>query len=72
MNIFQISKKMRKIRQNQGVTQERLAILSGISRNTVASIELATNKAPTLPTLAAIAKGLRCVLHVDFLPRGRQ
>lgn len=53
-----ISKTLRKLREQKGFTQEKLARLADISNNTVIKIEAGKNQNPTLETLKRLAKAL--------------
>ena len=52
------SKTLRKLREQKGFTQEKLARLADISNNTVIRIEAGKNQNPTLETLKRLAKAL--------------
>lgn len=53
-----ISKTLRKLREQKGLTQEKLARLADVSNNTVIKIEAGKNENPTLDTLKKLAKVL--------------
>jgi len=53
-----ISKNLRKLRRNKGLSQEKLARLADVANNTIIKIEAGKNKNPTLDTLKKIAKVL--------------
>ena len=53
-----ISKTLRKLREQKGLTQEKLARLADVSNNTVIKIEASKNENPTLDTLKKLAKAL--------------
>lgn len=53
-----ISKTLRKLREQKGLTQEKLARLADVSNNTVIKIEAGKNENPTLDTLKKLAKAL--------------
>ena len=53
-----ISKTLRKIRENKGLSQEKLARLADVANNTIIKIEAGKNQNPTLDTLKKIAKSL--------------
>ena len=53
-----ISKNLRKLRKNKGLSQEKLARLADVANNTIIKIEAGKNKNPTLDTLKKIAKVL--------------
>ena len=56
---------MRKLRENKGLSQEKLARLSDVANNTIVKIEAGKNQNPTLDTLKKIAKALE--ISVDEL-----
>ncbi|TAL63472.1 MAG: XRE family transcriptional regulator [Bacteroidetes bacterium] len=56
-----IGKRVRKIRENQGISQAQLAFESGIHRDHVGRIELGKQN-PTISTLDAIADALNVQL----------
>ncbi len=53
-----ISKKLRKLREAKGLSQEKLARLADVANNTIIKIEGGKNDNPTLDTLKKIAKAL--------------
>ena len=53
-----ISKNLRKMRKDKGLSQEKLARLSDVANNTIVKIEAGKNQNPTLDTLKKIAKAL--------------
>ena len=53
-----IGKNIRKIRQQQKLSQERLARLTDISLNTLTKIESGFTKRPSIQTIHKIAKSL--------------
>lgn len=53
-----ISKTLRKLREQKGLTQEKLARLADVSNNTVIKIEAGKNENPTLDTLKKLANAL--------------
>jgi len=57
-----LAKKIRKLRNKKGLSQERLARLAGVSYNTVVKIESGESKNPTFQTMAGIAKALEVSL----------
>ena len=60
-----ISKNIRKLREQKGISQDRLSKLADISLNTIAKLELDDNQNPTIDTLSKIAKALE--IKVDDL-----
>ncbi len=53
-----IGNNIKKIRQEKGISQDRLSKLADLSLNTVVNVESGTNPNPTIETLSKIAKGL--------------
>lgn len=53
-----ISKNIRKLREQKGISQDRLSKLANISLNTIAKLELDDSQNPTIETLQKIAKAL--------------
>ena len=53
-----IGKNIKKIRQEKGISQDRLSKLADLSLNTVVRLESGVNKNPTIETLTRIAKAL--------------
>ena len=60
-----ISKNIRKLREQKGISQDRLSKLADISLNTIAKLELDETQNPTIETLQKIAKALE--VRVDDL-----
>ena len=53
-----ISKNIRKIRKEKGISQDRLSKEADLALNTVVKIESGENPNPTIETLTKIAKAL--------------
>lgn len=53
-----LSKNLKKLREQKGLSQDRLAKLADIANNTIIKIEQGENQNPTLDTLKKIAKAL--------------
>ena len=53
-----IAKNLKKIRQDKGISQDRLSKLADLSLNTVVTVESGANPNPTIETLTKIAKAL--------------
>jgi len=53
-----IAKNLKKIRQDKGISQDRLSKLADLSLNTVVTVESGVNPNPTIKTLTKIAKAL--------------
>ena len=60
-----IGKNIKKLREQKGISQDRLSKLADISSNTVAKLELDDSPNPTIETLQKIAKALN--VRVDDL-----
>jgi transcriptional regulator with XRE-family HTH domain len=60
-----IGKNIKKLREQKGISQDRLSKLADISSNTVAKLELDDSPNPTIETLQKIAKALN--VEVDNL-----
>ena len=53
-----IAKNLKKIRQDKGISQDRLSKLADLSLNTVVTVESGANPNPTIETLTKIAQAL--------------
>ena len=53
-----IARNLKKIRQDKGISQDRLSKLSDLSLNTVVTVESGANPNPTIETLTKIANAL--------------
>ena len=53
-----IGKNIKKIRQEKGISQDRLSKLADLSLNTVVTVESGANPNPTIETLTKIANAL--------------
>lgn len=51
-----IAKKIKKLRQEKGISQDRLSKLADLSLNTIVNIEAGNNPNPTIETIEKIAK----------------
>jgi transcriptional regulator with XRE-family HTH domain len=60
-----IQKTLRKLREEKGLSQEKLARLADVANNTIIKIEVGKNQNPTLDTLKKIANALE--VSVDDL-----
>ena len=60
--------RVREIRKARGLTQEELAVLSGVSRPTIWAMETDDNKFVSTKTLFKIAKALEVEVDDLFLP----
>ena len=61
-----VGRRLKTLRESQGVTQEQLALASGIHRVTIARLELG-DKLPRFSTLEALAEALHVPIR-DLLP----
>lgn len=55
---YPLAKNLRKLREKNGLSQDRLAKLADVANNTIIKIEQGENTNPTLDTLNKIAKAL--------------
>ncbi len=53
-----IAKNIKNVRQEKGISQDRLSKLADLSLNTVVTVESGANPNPTIETLSKIAKAL--------------
>jgi len=53
-----IGKNLKKIRQEKGISQDRLSKIADLSLNTVVTVESGLNPNPTIETLTKIAQAL--------------
>lgn len=53
-----IAKNIKKLRQERGISQDRLSKLADLSLNTIVNIEASNNPNPTIETLEKIVKAL--------------
>ena len=51
-----IAKNIKKLRQEKGISQDRLSKLADLSLNTIVSVEACNNPNPTIETIEKIAK----------------
>jgi len=57
-SIFKIGKNIRRIRQEKGISQDRLSKQADLALNTIVNIESGENPNPTIETLKKIADAL--------------
>ncbi len=57
-----LGKNIKRLRQEKGISQDRLSKLADISLNTVVKIELNQSSNPTLETIKKLAKALNVSL----------
>ncbi|MCG3205531.1 MAG: hypothetical protein KCHDKBKB_02253 [Elusimicrobia bacterium] len=57
-SIPKIGENIKRLRQEKGLSQDRLSKLADISLNTVVKIELGANSNPTLETIQRLAQSL--------------
>jgi len=62
---YTLAKNLKKLREKNGLSQDRLAKLADVANNTIIKIEQGENKNPTLDTLKKIAKALE--ISIDEL-----
>ncbi len=55
---YPLPKNLKKMREQKGLSQDRLAKLADVANNTIIKIEQGENINPTLDTLKKIAKAL--------------
>ena len=55
---YPLSKNLKKLREQKGLSQDRLAKLADVTNNTIIKIEQGESINPTLATLKKIAKAL--------------
>mgnify|MGYP001563190861 FL=1 len=55
---YSLSKNLKKLRKQKGLSQDRLAKLADVANNTIIKIEQGENINPTLDTLKKITKAL--------------
>ena len=63
--MFTIGKNIKRLRQEKGLSQDKLSKLADLSLNTVVKIELDDSPNPTIKTVQRIAKALE--VSVDDL-----
>ncbi len=61
---YPLSKNLKKLREQKGLSQDRLAKLAAITNNTIIKIDQGENQNPTLGTLKNLRKHLRLVLMI--------
>lgn len=54
-----IGKNIKRLRQEKGLSQDRLSKLANLSLNTVVTVENGSNENPTIDTLSKIATALQ-------------
>ncbi|AIM37382.1 hypothetical protein KO02_12280 [Sphingobacterium sp. ML3W] len=55
---MQLGKQIKEIRERKGFTQKELAIVSGLSEDTISKIESGKNQNPTVYVIKTISKAL--------------
>ena len=53
-----IGKNIKRLRKEQGISQDRLSKLADLSLNTIVTVESGANENPTIDTLTKIANAL--------------
>lgn len=66
MTLSNLSKIIKKLREEKGLSQEKLARLSDVSNNTIVNIESGKQLNPTIETLMKITKAL-CISVEDLI-----
>jgi transcriptional regulator with XRE-family HTH domain len=61
-----IAKNIKRLRQEKGISQDRLSKLADLSLNTVVNIEAGNNPNPTIETLEKIAGALKVSIDKLF------
>ena len=56
---YPLAKNKKKLREKNGLSQDRLAKLADVANNTIIKIEQGENINPTLDTLKKVAKALK-------------
>lgn len=64
-----LGKNIKKLRQEKGISQDKLSKLADISLNTVVKLELDQSPNPTLETIQKIAKALNTKID-DLINQG--
>jgi len=59
-----IANNIKKIRQEKGISQDRLSKLADLSLNTVVNVESGANPNPTIETIRKIARALNVLIDV--------
>jgi transcriptional regulator with XRE-family HTH domain len=67
--VSNLGKNIKKLRQEKGISQDKLSKLADISLNTVVKLELDQSPNPTLETIQKIAGALET--SIDNLLRGK-
>ena len=55
---FKIASNVKRLRQEKGISQDRLSKKADLSINTIVNVELGTNPNPTIDTLLKISNAL--------------
>lgn len=58
-----LAKTVKRLREKQGLSQEKLARLADVSNNTIINIEAGKQDNPTIETLKKIAKALSVLVE---------
>ena len=64
---FDVSPKIIKVRNEQGLSQKELASKTGIQRSNISRLESGSYN-PSIDLLLQVAKGLDMELHIEFRP----
>ena len=58
-----IAKNIKKLRQEKGISQDRLSKLADLSLNTIVNVEAGNNPNPTIETIEKIAKAFEVSIN---------
>ena len=58
-----IAKNIKKLRQEKGISQDRLSKLADLSLNTIVNVEVGNNPNPTIETIEKIAKAFEVSIN---------
>lgn len=60
---YNIAKNIKKLRQEKGISQDRLSKLADLSLNSIVNIEAGSNPNPTIETLGKIARAFEISIN---------
>jgi len=58
--VMSLATRIKKLRQNKGVSQDKLSKLAGVTLHTIAKIESGATQDPRVDTIKRIADALSC------------
>lgn len=61
--------RLKELRINKGMTQQKLAEVSGVSLNNIARLESGSLKNPTVATITKLAHALECAIEDLFFEK---